>query len=199
MLLCCIPNLVLHYKLNEMPHHSHNLGLLIPQSKSLSQPRPEFSTHQILIYPPHTTARVLAPKTPNNMPYPKPGILLPKTPKIPSPLKPSAPTSPTFPRFITFQSRTPTPNKHKIPLPSRPAKLRPPPPEALHTPKHSLKSHKSQQYHDHFCPWRIPHYSLSPHPALSAAPWKALASAWPVARAPKHHLCLWTRGQATRE
>lgn len=91
MLLCCIPNLVLHYKLNEMPHHSHNLGVLIPQSKSLSQPGPEFSTHQILIYPPHTTARVLAPKTPNNIPYPRPGILLPKTPKIPSPLKPSAP------------------------------------------------------------------------------------------------------------
>lgn len=86
MLLCCIPNLVLHYNLNKMAQ------ALIPQStKSLSQPRPEFSTHQILKYPPHTTARVLAPKTPNNMPYPRPGILLPKTPKIPLPLKPSAP------------------------------------------------------------------------------------------------------------
>ncbi|KAM9669165.1 LOW QUALITY PROTEIN: inter-alpha-trypsin inhibitor heavy chain H6 [Dama dama] len=108
--------------------------VLIPQStKSLSQPRPEFSTHQILKYPPHTAARVLAPKTPNNMPYPRPGILLPKTPKIPLPLKPSAP--PHQPSLsLSLSTRTPTPNKPKIPLPSRPAKLRPPPPEALHTP-----------------------------------------------------------------
>ena len=91
MLLCCIPNLVLHHNLNEMPHHSRNLGYLYHNQKACHSPglnSPHIrssNTHHtpqqgFLLLRPQTRCHILDL-----------GSLLPKTPKIPSPLKPSAP------------------------------------------------------------------------------------------------------------
>ncbi|KAM9042194.1 LOW QUALITY PROTEIN: inter-alpha-trypsin inhibitor heavy chain H6 [Megaptera novaeangliae] len=102
-------------------------GVLTSQSpKSLSQPRAGVSTHQVVKY-----LRVPAPKTPNNLPYPRPGIFLSKTPKIPSPLKPSAPPHQTPLSLSLSKLKTIIPNKPKISLPPRPDKLRSSPPQSL--------------------------------------------------------------------
>lgn len=109
-------------------------GILISQSlKSLSQTKPGVSTHQIIKYPPQTRASVPDSKTPNNLPYPEPRILLPKTSKIPSPLKPSVLLHQTPLSLLLSKTRIPTPNKPKIPLTPRSAKIRPPPPQSLST------------------------------------------------------------------
>lgn len=103
-----------------------------------SLPQPEsVSTFQITKHPLHLSSRGLAPKTPPNLPHPRSGIILPKSPKIPSSLKPNISSHQTSTSLLLSKSRTPTPHNTQIPLPSRP---RPVVPQSLGTSSSTLSS-----------------------------------------------------------
>ncbi|NP_001389404.1 inter-alpha-trypsin inhibitor heavy chain H6 precursor [Rattus norvegicus] len=89
----------------------------VPQPKSTP-------TFQIPKHPLHLNSTDLTPKTPPNLPHPKPGNL-PKSPKIPSSHKPSVSSLQTSPTLLLSKSRTPTPYSTQIPLPARPRLLVP--------------------------------------------------------------------------
>nr|XP_048297533.1 inter-alpha-trypsin inhibitor heavy chain H6 [Myodes glareolus] len=103
-----------------------------------SLPQPEsVSTFQITKHPLHLSSKGLAPKTPPNLPHPRSGIILPKSPKIPSSLKPNISSHQTSTSLLLSKSRTPTPHNTQIPLPSRP---RPVVPQSLGTSSSTLSS-----------------------------------------------------------
>ncbi|XP_057616493.1 inter-alpha-trypsin inhibitor heavy chain H6 [Chionomys nivalis] len=94
-------------------------GEPIAQSpQSLPQPK-SVSTFQITKHPLQLSSKGLAPKTPSNLPDPRSGIILPKSPKIPSPLKPNISSHQTSTSLLRSKSRTPTPHNTQIPLPAR--------------------------------------------------------------------------------
>lgn len=113
-----------------------------PVSQSLqSLPQPKSSsTIQTPKHPLHLSSETLAPKTPPNLPHPRSGIDLSKSPKIPSSLKPSVSSHQTSTSLLLSKSRIPAPYHAQIPLPSRP---RPLVPESLGTFSNTLSSSTS--------------------------------------------------------
>ncbi|KAL1766363.1 inter-alpha-trypsin inhibitor heavy chain H6 [Sigmodon hispidus] len=92
--------------------------------QSVPQPKSMF-TFQTPKHPLHLSSKGLAPKTPPNLPHPRSGIALFKSPKISSSLKPSVSSHPTAASLLLFKSRTPTPYNAQIQLPARPRPLVP--------------------------------------------------------------------------
>lgn len=130
---------------------------------------------QILKYSPLTRSKIPALQTQNNLPHSTLVILLPRSPKVPSPLKPSASPHQNSTRLSFSMVGIP-------PFPICP-KLCYSPDSQI---PQSLQWQRSQQYHDHLCPWRTPHLSLYHKNALSAAYWETLAQARPATRVPEH-------------
>ncbi|XP_028739298.1 LOW QUALITY PROTEIN: inter-alpha-trypsin inhibitor heavy chain H6 [Peromyscus leucopus] len=107
--------------------------------QSLPQPK-SISTFQISKHPLHLSSKGLVPKTPPNLPHPRSGIVLPKSPKIPSSPKSSVSSHQTSTSLPLSKSRTPTPYNAQIPLPARP---RPLVPQSLGTFSNTLSSSTS--------------------------------------------------------
>ncbi|OBS70164.1 hypothetical protein A6R68_01296, partial [Neotoma lepida] len=115
-------------------------GVSISQSlQSLPQPK-SISTFQISKHSLYLSSKGLAPKTLPNLPHPRQGIVLPKSPKIPSSLKPSVSSHQTSTSLPLSKSRTPTPYNAQIPLRARP---RPLVPQSLGTFSNALSSSTS--------------------------------------------------------